>query len=168
MTENKHKASLDAAQKPELLEDLDDDLDIDSLVPKMESIPEVIEEKACIVGDDEILGLYNEILDNARKDRSQADELLMQFLEMVMNDGESSAAAKEAIVNLMKVKTDINDKMAKIADLETRMKLKERDTFPRYLAQQQNNKVVIEGGKRDFLKMIGKSVKNNKDKKNDK
>lgn len=166
MTENKHKDVADATQKPELLVDLEDDLDIDSLVPKMEAIPEIVEEKECIIGDDEIHGLYNEILENARKDRAQADELLMSFLDMVMNDGESSAAAKEAIVNLMKVKTDINDKMAKVADLETRMKLKERDTFPRYLAQQQNNKVVIEGGKRDFLKMIGK-VKN-KEKKNDK
>lgn len=166
MNENKSKDAADATQKPELLDELEHDLDIDSLVPKMEAPTEVVEDKSCPISDEEITGLYNEILDNARKDRAQADELLMSFLDMVMNDGESSAAAKEAIVNLMKVKTDINDKMAKVADLETRMKLKERDTFPRYLAQQQNNKVVIESGKRDFLKMISK-VKN-KDKKNDK
>lgn len=166
MKENKDKGVEDATQKPELMDE-SEILNLDGLVPKMESLPEVVEAKPCIISDDKILGLYDEILENARSDRKQADELLLNFLEMVMNDGESSAAAKEAIVNLMKVKTDINDKMAKIADLETRIKLKDKDTFPRYLAQQQNNKVVIENSsKRDLIKMIGKAK--NKEKKNDK
>ena len=59
-------------------------------------------------------------------------------------------------VNLIKIKSDTADKMSKVADLMTRIKLKEKDTFPRYLAAQQNNKVVIEGSKRDLLKSINK------------
>lgn len=135
--------------------DIFDDLEVESIIPSMRIDDTIQEEKPCIVKDDEILGLYNEIIDNCRNDRQQADELLLQFLDMVLNDGESSSATKEAIVNLMKNKSDINDKMAKIADLMTRIKLKERDTFPRYLAAQQNNKVIIED-KRDFLKSIEK------------
>ena len=147
----------DAAPKPELIDELAS-FDVDSLIPKMDSNPDIIqEERECIVGDAELLGLYDEIKANARADRAQADEILMNFIDMVMNDGDSSSASKEAVVNLMKIKADINDKLSKVADLETRIKLKERDTFPRYLAQQQNNKVVIEGGKRDFLKMIAKA-----------
>ena len=135
--------------------DVFEDLEVESIIPSMKVDEIVPDEKACIVKDEEILGLYNEIIENCRADRQQADDLLLQFLDMVMNDGESSSASKEAIVNLMKNKTDINDKLAKVADLMTRMKLKERDTFPRYLAAQQNNKVVIED-KRDFLKSIEK------------
>jgi hypothetical protein len=78
---------------------------------------------------------------------------------MVMNDGDASSASKEAIVNLLKSKSDISDKMSKIADLKTRIKLKDKDTFPRYLAAQQNNKVVIEGSHRDLIKSVNKMVK---------
>jgi hypothetical protein len=82
--------------------------------------------------------------------------VLANFIEMVMNEGDASSASKEAIVNLMKIKSDTSDKMAKVADLMTRIKLKEKDTFPRYLAAQQNNKVVIEGSKREMIKSINK------------
>jgi hypothetical protein len=37
----------------------------------------------------------------------------------------------------------MSDKMSKVADLMTRIKLKERDTFPKYLAAQQNNTINI-------------------------
>jgi hypothetical protein len=85
---------------------------------------------------------------------------------MATNDGDSSSATKEAVVGLMKIKTDMSDKMSKVADLMTRIKLKDKDTFPRYLAQQQNNKVVIEGSHRDLLKSINK-LSNKKVKPND-
>jgi hypothetical protein len=62
----------------------------------------------------------------------------------------------------MKIKSDTADKMSKVADLMTRIKLKDKDTFPRYLAAQQNNKVVIEGSKRDLLKSINKLANNKK------
>jgi len=84
-----------------------------------------------------------------------------------MNEGDASSSSKEAIVNLLKINTDVNDKMSKIADLRTRMKLKEKDTFPRYLAAQQNNKVVIEGSKREMLKTISKLAQRKKNDKQD-
>jgi len=145
------------------MEDVFEDLEVESIIPTMKIDEMVPDEKPCIVSDNEILSLYDEIVENCRQDREQADGLLLQFLDMVMNDGESSSASKEAIVNLMKTKTDINDKMAKVADLKTRIKLKERDTFPRFLAAQQNNKVVIED-KRDFLKSIEKIANKGKKK----
>lgn len=165
MTE-KQKPDDQDTPKPELVDEITEELDIDSIIPKMDNPEQMVEEKPCIIGDEQITDLYNEILENARNDREQCDELLMNFVDMVMNDGDSSSASKEAVVNLMKVKSDLNDKMSKIADLQTRIKLKERDTFPRYLAAQQNNKVIIEGSKRDFLKMIHKKAKDAK--KNDK
>jgi hypothetical protein len=115
------------------------------------------------VEDGELLGLYKEVLKDVQEDRAQIDEVLGNFIEMVMNEGDASAASKEAIVNLMKIKSDAADKKAKIAELMTRIKLKDHDTFPKYLAAQQNNKVVIETGKRDLLKFIQKKTAELKD-----
>lgn len=156
---NKQKPRVETETEPEspdLVEDFDD-LDIDGLIPTM-NVSEISEpeEKPSIVKDDQILGLYEEILDNCRKDRSSVDEALANFLDMVMNEGDASSASKEAIVNLLKIKSDTSDKMAKVADLMTRIKLKERDTYPRYLAAQQNNRVVIEGSKREMIRSINK------------
>jgi hypothetical protein len=146
----------------DIFEDDFDDVEIDNLIPSM-SVTNMIEpEKECIVKDEDVLDLYDEILQNCRKDRESVSEVLTNFLDMVMNDGDASSASKEAIVNLLKINSDVNDKMAKIADLRTRIKLKEKDTFPRYLAAQQNNKVVIEGSKREMIKNINKLAQRKK------
>jgi len=147
----------------------DFDMDVEMILPTMNVSKELTsgsEDKECIVKDENLLGLYDEILTNCRDDRSKVDEILATFLEMVINDGDASSASKEAIVNLMKIKSDTADKMSKVADLMTRLKLKDKDTFPRYLAAQQNNKVVIEGSKRDLLKSINK-IANKKGKSNE-
>jgi hypothetical protein len=130
-------------------------IDVDSLIPAMNS-QDIVPKEECIVEDKVIVGLYDEILANSRDDRKQIDEVLTNFIDMVMNDGESSSASKEAIVNLLKIRSETNDKMAKVADLMTRIKLKDKDTYPRYLAAQQNNKVEINTDKREFLKMLNK------------
>lgn len=143
----------------ELVDDFDG-LDVEMLLPSMNMAKEMMPSKEeCIIKDEELTGLFDEILDNCRKDRSHADEILTNFLDMVINDGDASSASKEAIVNILNIKSGISDKMSKIADLKTRIKLKDKDTFPRYLAAQQNNKVVIEGSKRDLLKSVNKMVK---------
>jgi len=152
----------------EHFEDEFDELEIEGLIPRMSSMTEMVEpEKECIVKDEDVIGLYDEILQNCRKDRESVGEVLANFLDMVMNEGDASSSSKEAIVNLLKINTDVNDKMSKIADLRTRMKLKEKDTFPRYLAAQQNNKVVIEGSKREMLKTISKLAQRKKNDKQD-
>lgn len=146
-----------------------DDVQLEDLMPNMSSmsaVSEMIEpERECIVKDEEVLELYDEILQNCRKDRESVGEVLTNFMDMVMNEGDASSSSKEAIVNLLKINSDVNDKMAKIADLRTRMKLKEKDTFPRYLAAQQNN-VVIEGSKREMLKTISKLSQRKKNEQN--
>ena len=164
MNDPRTKPSEKPADK-EVAEEIIDELEgmeIEDLLPTMNvsnMTPEQPEQKECIVQDAQLLDLYDEILSNCRTDRESVDEILVNFIDMVMNDGDASSASKEAIVNLLKIKTDISDKMTKVADLETRIKLKEKDTFPRYLAAQQNNKVVIEGSKREMLKMIERKGK---------
>jgi len=166
MDENKENTpEVTEEATPEFVDEFED-VDVEDLLPTMNVSNKMVEqEQMSIVADDDILGLYKEILKNCRSDREGIDEVLVNFINMVMNDGDASSASKEAIVNLLKVKTDTSDKMSKIADLMTRIKLKERDTFPRYLAAQQNNKVYIEGSKREMIKSLNKLAQR---KKNDK
>ena len=161
MAEEKPQAENKSKEDAEFMDDFGD-MDIEQLVPSM-SVNDVLPEpEEQIVQNEDLLGLYQEILENCRKDRENADDILVNFVDMVMNEGDASSASKEAIVNLLKIKSDTADKMSKVADLMTRIKLKERDTFPRYLAAQQNNKVVIEGSKREMIKSINKLAQKKK------
>lgn len=155
--------SVEKVEDEEYVLDEFDGMDVESLLPTMTVNKDMMPEKEeCIVKDEELTGLYDEILQNCRDDRQKTDEVLANFLDMVMNDGDASSASKEAIVNLMKIRSDTADKMTKIADLKTRIKMKDKDTFPRYLAAQQNNKVVIEGDHRSLIKSISKMTNKKK------
>ena len=88
-----------------------------------------------IVSDEALVGVYEEILDNLRSDREQVSGLVDTFSNMVLNDGDASTSSKEALVNLIKTKIDATDRMAKIADLMTRVKLKQPDTFQPWMAK---------------------------------
>lgn len=88
-----------------------------------------------IVSDEALMGVYGEIMDNLRGDRKQASELVDTFSNLVLNDGDSSTASKEALVNLLKVKMDASDRMTRIADLMTRIKLKQPDTYQPWMGK---------------------------------
>jgi hypothetical protein len=118
-----------------------------------------------LISDETVVTVYEEILNNLRTDRIEVDEYLNNFADMVFNGGDSTTSSKEALINLIKVKSDTADKMSKIADLMTRIKLKERDTFPRYLAASQNNTINVgDGAKRALLEAIDKAQKDKEDK----
>lgn len=93
------------------------------------------EKELSIISDESLLGVYGEIMDNLRDDRSQVAGFIDTFSNMVLNDGDSSTASKEALVNLLKTKIEATDKMARIADLMTRIKLKQPDTFQPWMGK---------------------------------
>lgn len=123
-----------------------------SAKPEKEDLPS-------IVSDDQLLDIYKEILDNIREDRKQVADFIDNFADMVINEGDSTSSSKESLVNLVKVKTEISDKMSKIADLMTRIKLKDRDTYPKYLNASQNNTINISSSKRQLIEAINKKGK---------
>lgn len=88
-----------------------------------------------IISDETLLGVYGEIMENLRSDRQQVSELVDTFSNMVLNDGDGSTSSKEALVNLVKTKMDASDRMSKIADLMTRIKLKQPDTFQPWMGK---------------------------------
>lgn len=114
-----------------------------------------------LIGDEELLSDYNEVMNMIRDDRKQVSEFIDNMADMVINEGDATSASKEALVNFVKMKTDLADKMAKIVDLKTRIKLKERDTFPRYLAANQNNTINIgeSSSRRALIEAFNKAKK---------
>jgi hypothetical protein len=88
-----------------------------------------------LISDESLLGVYSEIMGNLRDDRDQVSGLVDTFSNLVLNDGDASSASKEALVNLVKTKIEASDKMAKIADLMTRIKLRQPDTFQPWMGK---------------------------------
>lgn len=183
MSETNNKESLEEDKFEQVLEELqtsnDDNTEYDypkeadlidessfaDLLPNMvfNEKKQEADEEECIIEDKVILDVYDEILNNCRKDRENIDEVLANFLNMVFNDGDSTSATKEGIVNLLKAKSDISDKMSKVADFMTRIKLKSKDTFPKFLNAHQHNNVKIESSsRRDLLQRLESNKKDKK------
>jgi hypothetical protein len=112
-----------------------------------------------LIPDAKLVKVYDEVLDNIRRDRDEIDTVLSTFVNMVINEGDATTSSKEALVNLIKMKADQADKMSKMADLMTRLKMK--DPFPKYMAAHQTNNVTIKEAvnKKSMLKQIAKEVK---------
>lgn len=92
-----------------------------------------------LVSDGMWLGIMQDTMDEINDNKKIIDDMIPQFLNMVINEGEASSATKEALINLVKLRCDIPDKKSKVADLMTRVKLKEKGTFPAYMAKHANN-----------------------------
>jgi uncharacterized membrane-anchored protein len=114
------------------------------------------------VSDNDLLDIYNEILDDLRNDRKEVDSILANFVEMVMNEGDSTSSSKEALVNLAKLKSDIAIGKTKIADLMTSLKLKEKQGSK--IQATQNNNITITD-RRNLIDTINK-LTNKKEAKN--
>ena len=110
----------------------------------------------CPITDQDLQTIYAEVLDDLRSDRKEVDILLNNFVEMIMNEGDSSSSSKEAVVNLVKVKTDIADKKAKIADLMTTLRLKDK-AMSKVTANQTNHIHLTD--KRAILETLTKARK---------
>lgn len=95
-----------------------------------------------LITDENLLSVYTEIMNNFRCDREQVSDLVDTFSNMVINDGDCSTSSKEALVNLIKTKIETSDRMSKIADLMTRIKLKQPDTFQPYMNKKESGNTI--------------------------
>lgn len=115
------------------------DLQIDEEKPLV-----INEEKTTeLVTNEKLAATLEKALDNVQDDRKEISDILEKFLDMVLNDGDATSATKEAVVNLVKAKSEVNDQVIKLAELMTRLKLKERTVLDpaqnRAIHAQQNN-----------------------------
>ena len=143
---------------------MDENKELENLIPQMNvnvPAPQPQEEEKALIPDEIWMGWCNEVMNNLRQERQEVDEVKHNFIEMVINEGDSTSASKEALTKLFEIKAGISEKMTKVLDLATRVKLKERDTFPRYLAAHQNNTINLgdSAAKRELIKQIQKMQK---------
>lgn len=124
------------------------------------------DEKA-IISNDQMVDLYQEILGYCRDDRKDADGAFKDFMDMIINNGDATSSTKESMVQLLRIRVEATDKMTKVMDLLMRYVLKDKDTFPRYLAANQENNIIVKGknNRRSFLEKLGKQVKDKEEKK---
>lgn len=125
-------------------------------------------EELSIVSDESLLGVYDEIMQNLRDDRNQVADLVNTFSNMVVNDGDSSTSSKEALVNLIKTKIEATDKMSRIADLMTRIKLKQPDTYQPWMNKNKESGSTINIYDSSGVNRKALMEKIQKEKKNDK
>lgn len=142
---------------------MEENKDLEHLLPQMNvNVPAIQpQDEKALIPDEVWMGWCNEVMNNLRQERQEVDEVKHNFIEMVINEGDSTSASKEALTKLFEIKAGISEKMTKVLDLATRVKLKERDTFPRYLAAHQNNTITIgdSAAKRELIKQIQKIQK---------
>lgn len=151
-----------------------DDLELESaeefqeLIPQMNvSLPESTPTKdaTALISDEQYLDVLGEIMGNIREDRKQVSDYIDTLADMVINEGDATTASKEALVSLVKIKTDLQDKMLKTADLMTRLKLKNTYAYsgPHLNAMQQNNININSDGteisRKEIIRAINKAKK---------
>lgn len=107
-----------------------------------------------IVKAEMIIDYTKEIIDDIRDDRNQVGELLDNFTDMVMNEGDHNQASKEAIVNLMKIKSEIADKKTRVLDLAFRAFMKDKTNNYAFHANQHNEFKITNSSKRNLLKAL--------------
>jgi hypothetical protein len=128
------------------------------------SVPAETAKESELVKSEQIVTFYNEVLDDIRADRREIDEVLQNFVEMVTNEGDASTSSKEALVNLLKLKSDTADKKTKVIDLLMRAFLKEKDTYPKFLNAHQHNQINIDSNtkRRQIIKDMEEESNGNK------
>lgn len=118
------------------------------------------EPKEELVKSEHILGYVGEIFSDIRENRTEIDEALKSFTDMVMNDGDATAASKEALVNLHRLKSETTDQKTRMLDLLLKAFLKERETTKYFTVKQENttnNNIVSD--KRQLLKTFQAEAK---------
>lgn len=128
-------------------------------IPSMNvGLPSERTEDKPIVSNDDMAVMYKKIFAYCEEDRTDAGELFNVLKDMVINDGDASHSTKEAMIQALRIRMESSDKMTKVMELLMRYILKDRDTFPRYLAANQENNIIFKGGsKRSFLEKLEKN-----------
>lgn len=155
----------------DVIEITEEDIEDDLALPQMNvSAPTPATTDANhLIPDDQYLSYLQEIMGEIRDDRQQVSDYVDNFADMIINNGDASTSSKEAFVNLVKIKTDLQDKALKVADLMTRLKMKNTYAYsgPHLNAMQQNNiNIGVDNGdfnRKELIRVINQAKKKKKD-----
>ena len=90
-----------------------------------------------LVQPEEIVGLVKIVMTDIEGEKNEIQEAYTNFAEMVFNAGDATSASKEALVNLLKLKSDLIDKKARM--LEMMMKVYKTEGPKTVTAHQHND-----------------------------
>ena len=85
---------------------------------------------------EELVMIYHEVMQDIREDRKEIDNSYNNFCNMVFNESDATSASKEALVNLLKLKSDTTDKKTRVLEVLARLLLKDQ---PKTVTATQNN-----------------------------
>lgn len=122
------------------------------------NIPATTEPKNELVQAEQIVSLCKTILSDIDSEKEEINLSFNNFSEMVFNAGDATSASKEALVNLLKLKSDMVDKKMKMAEFMLKAFSKEG---PKTVTAHQHNDFHIGGDKRKLFADLDKEDEKN-------
>jgi|SRR5581483_2081030 len=77
----------------------------------------VEQQKNELVQAEQIVSLYQSILGELETEKEEINDVFNDFCELVFNGGDSTSSSKEAVVNLLTLRSNLIDKKTKIFEL---------------------------------------------------
>lgn len=124
--------------------------------------PEVTNDFA-LVKQEEIVGLCKNIMEDINTEKNEIQEAYVNFAEMVFNAGDATSASKEALVNLLKLKSDLIDKKSRM--MEVMMKAYNKEG-PKNITAHQHNDFHVHDKRKLFADLDKKEIVKEKNEKN--
>ena len=98
-----------------------------------------------LIKAEQIVGMCQQIASDIEDEKTEVTETLNNFAEMVFNAGDATSASKEALVNLLKLRSDLVDKKARLAEMMLKVFMK--DGIKSVTAHQHNDIHITDKGK---------------------
>jgi hypothetical protein len=141
-------------------------MELPAELPKKQEMPQVAlnvnvapgEVNIQLVQPEEIVSLVKTVMTDIEGEKHEIQEALVNFSEMVFNAGDATSASKEALVNLLKLKSDLIDKKARM--LEMMMKVYKTEG-PKTVTAHQHNDIYVHD-KRKLFDELDKEEKKDK------
>ena len=108
-----------------------------------------------IVQSEQIVSLCQDVLGDIASEKDEITANLNNFADMVFNQGDATSASKEALVNLIKLRTDLVDKKTRVMEMMLRAYQKDG---PKTVNAQQHNDIYI-SDKRKLFQELDKEEK---------
>ena len=101
--------------------------------------------KSELIKAEQIVGMCQQIAADIESEKNEITDTFNNFAEMVFNAGDATSASKEALVNLLKLRSDMVDKKARLAEMMLKVFMK--DGVKNVTAHQHNDIHITDKGK---------------------
>lgn len=124
------------------------------------NLPTTTNEGGELVKGEQIASLCQSVLGDINSEKEEITHALDNFVEMVFNAGDATSASKEALVNLLKLRSDLVDKKTRVMEMMMRAYNREG---PKNVTATQHNDIYINDNKRKLFQELDSKEKQNDD-----